>query len=276
MQRSMKNVALAAAAVLTMGAASASAATLGEWNFSEFTTTDAAWPAAPGPYANTASDPAASVTTLSNVGAGALEALRTRDSTAVTLSSHALLIGAGNIAHNSGTGTSPIAATPVSTDDYLGFTLTANQNDLGLSDLSFDLGTSVGANTNATNAQGTFENLTTNVQVFYSIDSGTTFAAIGALHQSIADNSATGANNAGVFTGMNNFNVDLSSLPLLDTTETIEFRLAFGDNRGGGSNVMGHYVDNVIIEGAVIPEPGSLALAGIAGLGMLARRRRQG
>ena len=116
----------------------------------------------------------------------------------------------------------------------------------------------------------TFDDLTTNAQLFYSTDGGTSFNPIGPLVVSVADN----ANNTGAFTGMNNYSIDLSSLGLLNTGQTIEFRLGFSDNRGGGSNLMGHYVDNFVLSGTAIPEPASLGLLGLAGVGLLARRRR--
>lgn len=260
------SAALAASAVLMTGAPSASGAVLGLWDFREFTTN---YDPAPGPYSNYAVSAAGSVTSLSNVGAASLQADTTRDTTAAPLGSFTLLIAAGGLASTSGSNVPP---PPVSTTDYLGFTLTAFQDNLELTEFSFDLGTSIGANTNTTTSGGVeFTTLETNVQLFASTDGGTTFNAIGPVLESIADN----ANNTGAFTGMNPFSVDLSSLAALDTSESIEFRMAFTDNRGGNTGTMGHYLDNVSIEGNVIPEPGSLALAGIAGLGLLARRRRQ-
>lgn len=253
--------ALAASAVL-VGTHAASADVLANYDFSEFTTN---YTAAPGPYANTASSSLGAATGLTNVGAGALQADTTRDTTSASLGSFTLLIGAGNLASTSGSNVPP---PPVSTTDYLGFTLTSGQNDLDLSDFSFDLGTSAGANTNATSGGVAFTTLETNAQLFFSTD-GSTFNAIGGLVESIADN----ANNEGAFTGLNSYSVDLSSLDFLDAGETIEFRLAFTDNRGGSTSTMGHYLDNVMLEG-VIPEPTSIGLLGLAGAGLLVRRRR--
>jgi hypothetical protein len=196
----------------------------------------------------------------------ALAADTTRDSTNASLGSAGLLIAAGGTASTSGSNVPP---PPTPSDDYLGFTVTATDT-LFFTDFSFDLGTSIGADTNSTNADGVeFTTLETNVQLFASTDGGTTFNPVGGLIESIADN----ANNAGAFTGLNPYSIDLSSLAALDSGDSVEFRLGFSDNRGGGTTSMGSYLDNVMLEG-VIPEPTSIGLLGLAGTGLLVRRRR--
>lgn len=259
-------LAVAVTAVLFAGAGTASADQLGLWDFREFTTN---YVAAPGPYQNYASSSLGSVTTMVNVGAGALEADTTRDSTGASIGSFGLLVGAGNLASTSGSNVPPA---PVSSTDYLGFTVTADQDGLVLGEFTFSLGTSAGANTNATSGDPPvdYTTLETNAQLFFSTNGGTTFSSIGPLLESIADNAA----NDGTFTGMNPFTVDLSSLSPLGLGESIEFRLGLSDNRGGGTTTMGHYFDNFALSGSPIPEPTSLGLLAVAGAGLLARRRR--
>lgn len=262
--------ALAASAVL-VGTHAASADVLALYDFSEFTNEQADSYYNPGSaddiwtYENQASSPLGSATVLTNEQMASLVANTTRDSTNEPVGPISLLMAAGALPSDSGSNVPP---PPASDDNYLGFSVTADQNNIGLTDLSFDLGTSIGANQIATSGDVVFDTLETNAQLFYSTD-GTTFNPIGGLIESVA----TSTEEAGEFTGMNTYSIDLSSLDLLDTGESIDFRLGLSDNRGGGTTTMGHYLDNVMLEGVVIPEPTSVALFGLAGLGLLRRRR---
>ena len=253
--------ALAASAVL-IGSHAASADVLALYDFSEFTSEQAdAYlnVTALSPYQNHASSSLGTVTGLTNSGIASLVANTTRDTTAQPVGPVALLMGANGVA---------TAAAPVPSTSYLGFTVTA-ADTLFLQNLSFDLGTSVGANTNApASGDWTHWTLETYGQLFYSTDGGTTFNPIGDSFESIADN----ISNEGAFTGMNAYSIDLSSLSL-SGGQSVEFRLAFADNRGSGTTAMGHYLDNITLEG-VIPEPTSIGLLGLAGAGLLVRRRR--
>lgn len=206
------------------------------------------------PYVNQASSVLATPTGLANVSLDALAAAKTRDNTAVELGSPTLLMAAGGMGLTS----------PASTSDYLQTTLTAAAPVVYLTAFAFDLGTSAGANTNASGVT----TVETRAQLYCSTDGGSSFATIGPLHESIADNAA----NTGVFTGMNTYTVDLTSLAPLTSGQSIVFRLGFGDNRGSATTAVGHYLDNVTINGVPEPAAGLLALAA-GGIALLRRRR---
>ena len=78
---------------------------------------------------------------------------------------------------------------------------------------------------------------------------------------------------SGTLTDNNGTSVNLSGVAALQdlTDETVEFRFLLGDDSGASSRI--HVLDNIVLEGTVIPEPGSLALLGLGGL-LIARRRR--
>ncbi|MGA0899005.1 MAG: PEP-CTERM sorting domain-containing protein [Luteolibacter sp.] len=65
---------------------------------------------------------------------------------------------------------------------------------------------------------------------------------------------------------------DLSSLSSLGAGSSIEFRLYFSDNANNTSPIF--RVDNVTVNGTVVPEPSSALLGGLGAL-LLLRRRRQ-
>jgi hypothetical protein len=238
-----------AASVLSVGLATASASVVAQYNFEEFTSTTYA--SAPPPYLNSASSSLGTATDLTSVGLSSLQAERTRDATNVPLDSFALLVGAGSVR----------SGDPVSTDDYLGFTVSAD-GPLMFTEFSFDFGASSGT-TSTVSAQIPHN---ASAQLFYSVNSGD-FLPIGARQDRHAPYEE--------FTGMINSSIDLSSLPTLSAGDTVEFRLGLSNDRGSATTNVGIYLDNVMLEG-VIPEPGALSLLGLAGLGLLARRRRQG
>lgn len=79
----------------------------------------------------------------------------------------------------------------------------------------------------------------------------------------------------------NSFSLDLTSSNTvagsaftgLTNGETIEFRIFFGDSSTAQSRI--HRVDNIVVNGTVVPEPGSYALlAGLSGLMFVMLRRR--
>jgi hypothetical protein len=66
--------------------------------------------------------------------------------------------------------------------------------------------------------------------------------------------------------------IDLSSLPALSDGETRYFRLQGAYTGGGGLNTRWLGLDN--IELSVVPEPATMSLLALGGLGVLIRRRR--
>jgi hypothetical protein len=57
--------------------------------------------------------------------------------------------------------------------------------------------------------------------------------------------------------------------------QTAEFRLSLRNNRGYGSTTGAVYIDNIQLEGAVVPEPMTLSMLGIGAAIVFARRARR-
>ncbi len=69
--------------------------------------------------------------------------------------------------------------------------------------------------------------------------------------------------------------IDLSSLGALGGAETRYFRLLISANNGSFSNKRSLGLDNIKVDGTTVPEPATLALLGLGGLGLLLRRKRR-
>lgn len=133
---------------------------------------------------------------------------------------------------------------------YFQFALTAAQ-DLYLTNLSYDLAT---GSSSATTIRG--------ADVQYSLDGFTSsFVDLGT-------NGVTG--NADAFT---HFSIDLGNATFL-SGQTVTFRFDPFVNTGAAGGVR---FDNIEIDGILIPvpEPSTMALAGLSGLGALLLRRRK-
>ncbi len=164
--------------------------------------------------------------------------------------------GSGNVlSFRANAGQTLIQATTTSSgiptsQEYFSFTLSGTVgNTLDLSSISFDF-----AKGGTGNDRG--------VVVWYSTDAfaGNAFAL------------GNGSENSAVILSANtdqlarNVSYSLASLP--DTVGSIEFR--FYSTNASGNTIK---LDNIIVEGVVVPEPGSLLLASLGMLGLLRRRR---
>lgn len=194
-------------------------------------------------------------------GLGTVAVKTTRDPTAVPLSSTALVISPGTTGRNPFHDTTPTEL--IAAQDFLTFTLINTLPALRLDTFSFDFGASVST------AERT--GLMAAAQLFYSLNAQP-FVAVGFQQDRIVP-----AGAPGIFTGFTTSTIGLAGIGILDGHDSIEFRLAFGDNSTAVVASKGIYVDNLVLSGSVIPEPAGLSLLmlGMTGL-VFWRGRRQG
>jgi MYXO-CTERM domain-containing protein len=139
------------------------------------------------------------------------------------------------------------ASTPVATTDYFGFTVTptVGGTKLNLTSLTFDIG----------------RVFTGNYPVNWSV-----FSSVDGFASSIASGSVS--TGTGLLTGQN---IDLSAPAYQDLT-SVEFRVAFGDGNNGANNRI--LLDDLTLNGSVVPEPHEYAaMAALGLLGFAAWRR---
>lgn len=92
--------------------------------------------------------------------------------------------------------------------------------------------------------------------------SGATFSTTGAPFTDTAPDTLRTANNSEALSGLTGLTNTTVTVTITDTSA-----------RNNNSNEFYSFVDNVVLTGAAVPEPGSLALIGLGGL-LVARRRR--
>jgi len=136
-----------------------------------------------------------------------------------------------------------VAANPVTSNGaYANFTVAkASYSDLSISFASRRTGTGFAS-----------------LQISYSIDGGGSFTNLG------------GVINAPTTTTFGLFSQSLAGNGAVNAASSIIFRITYDGATGGGGNAR---VDNLQINGTLIPAPGSVALIGLAGL-IAGRRRR--
>ena len=148
-------------------------------------------------------------------------------------------------------------AAALADDDYFQFTLSATNGSefLDLSSFTFDFG---GRGTSA---------FTTNIVVQSSVGGFGTGNPILDVTPGTFTTTGTNANE------LTNTIVDVSGSEF-NNLSSVTFQIRYFDNSDSGS-VLTNRLDNVVVSGAVIPEPGSYAMiAGMFGLAYVMIRRR--
>lgn len=155
---------------------------------------------------------------------------------------------------------------PGGTVDYLLFSVqAANGYKLNLDAFSFDLGVGRG---NDDTGSVAFRG-----QGWFSIDGGDNWTK---MRNVVSVNNTS----AEFFTGFTTVNADLSGFSALQQqTGEVQIALALSDNgdrniySSANLNPAGHYLDNIKLEGSVVPEPVTLGLIVVSSLGMVVSRR---
>jgi hypothetical protein len=151
------------------------------------------------------------------------------------------------------------AGSPVSTDDYYTFTLTAGSGNLPtLTTLKFDVVTAVANSTGA---------MDTTFQLFAAADGGL-FSAVGLSGTALNPNTVDlipgdAISSLGAITSAN---IDLTGLA---PANSYEFRIALRDNSSAGTKTT--WIQGIQV--SAIPEPSSALIGGLGLLALLRRRR---
>jgi hypothetical protein len=155
-----------------------------------------------------------------------------------------------------------ISLTPVSSAHYYQFSLTSSAGNLALDKLTFDWQTGI----NNSNLSGNFS-----YQVFYSVDGGVNFTAIGSQGTKAVGNQLGIGTTVTDWGTITNESIDLTGIP--DST-SVFFRIAEGtDLNSGATGNLGQFFQNIQL--TTVPEPGAwVSLLGGMGILMGLCRRR--
>ena len=160
--------------------------------------------------------------------------------------------------------TADTLANAITANDYAGFVLTNNSGqDAELETMTFDWWF------NSPNASGTQYYRVHGLSDVNGFIDGQEFGT-----RELGEGSTPGVSFNAHDSAAEALNVsfDISSLGTLADGEAIEFRVYLVDNRSGTFSP-DQLIDNITINGTLVPEPGSLALLGLGTL-LVARRRR--
>lgn len=136
----------------------------------------------------------------------------------------------------------------IAANDYYGFTIQATSGQaLNLTSFGIDLGQSGGFSGNVY-LRSSLDGFSTNLNVY----------SMSGLSTTLSTQTA----------------VNLNPATFSNLTEAVTFRLYFADNSSATTTGVVFRVDNVILNGDVIPEPTSSALAALGVVALASRRRR--
>lgn len=142
---------------------------------------------------------------------------------------------------------------------YIGFNLTL---DAGAG-TSYELGEITWQSKANITVSGSYA---VNTQLYYSLDGGSNWLSSSPVNASVT---GTGGSTSSSWT---QGTLDLSGT-VINPGEEVQFRLVHFDNSGDTSS-RNSRTDAIEINAFAIPEPSSAALLGLAGLGLITRRRR--
>lgn len=163
---------------------------------------------------------------------------------------------------NTGNAIPDSLALSLSNNNFLGFTVTPTGDNLAFSSLSFGFG--------LTNNTTTVTTYTGNWAVFSSIDGFTSGSQIATGSFSLPNGSGAG----GTFISPSPV-VSLTGVSgLQNVGGAVQFRIYYWDNYASGSSSLAIRFDDIQLDAAAVPEPGTMALFAL-GLGVCVWRTRR-
>jgi hypothetical protein len=149
-------------------------------------------------------------------------------------------------------------ANAITANDYFSFTVDVDAGfEMDLTSFTFDAGYT---------RNGSFTGKQFKTYLLTSIDGFNTGGLIGSETVDATVNGGSLQYPNGTTT------ISLAGAQYQDLTGSTEFRLYISDNTGATDYI--HRIDNVTLNGTVIPEPGTISMISAAGLGILFIRRR--